>query len=71
MQRGDIIGGVLAIQRSKSPETMSKTADVLRRNGFDKQSKLLPGKQAYVYVVQWIICSAICMPAMLLAMEYA
>ena len=36
---------VVKIQSSKSPEVMTKTAEVLRRRGFDKESEFLSGKQ--------------------------
>ena len=36
---------VVFVQSGKSPEVQSKTADVLRRHGFQKESNLLTGKQ--------------------------
>ena len=36
---------VVKIQSSKSTEEMTKTAEVLRRRGFDKESEFLSGKQ--------------------------
>ena len=36
---------VVFVQSGKSPEVQSKTADVLRRRGFEKESNLLTGKQ--------------------------
>ena len=36
---------VVTVQRGKSPEVQSKTADVLRRHGFEKESTHLSGKQ--------------------------
>ena len=53
------IDDVVGTQSSKSPEVMSNTAEVLRRHGFEKQSKLLAGRQSrpssiyLCYVVQW------------------
>ena len=53
------ISGVVGIQKGKSPEVMSKTAEVLRRHGFEKVSRLLAGRQSrpssicLCYVVQW------------------
>ena len=50
---------VVAVQKGKSPEVMSKTAKVLRRHGFEKESRLLAGRQSrpssicLCYVVQW------------------
>ena len=36
---------VVKVQSGKSPEVLTKTADVLRRHGFEEESKLLSGKQ--------------------------
>ena len=36
---------VVRVQRGKSSEVQSKTADVLRRHGFEKESTHLSGKQ--------------------------
>ena len=53
------ISDVVEVQKGKSPEVMSKTANVLRRHGFEKESKLLAGRQSrpssvcLCYVVQW------------------
>ena len=57
-QWGDM-SDVVRIQRVKSPEVMAKTTDVLRRHGFESESKLLAGRQSspssicLCYVVQW------------------
>ena len=40
------IRGVVRLQSGKSPEVMSITADVLRRHGFEKESRLLAGRQS-------------------------
>ena len=37
--------GVVKVQSGKSPEVQSKTADVLRRHGFEEKSNLLACKQ--------------------------
>ena len=53
------ISDVVDVQKGKSPEVMSKTAEVLRRHGFQNESKLLAGRQSrpssicLCYVVQW------------------
>ena len=53
------MSGVVDVQISKSSEVMSKTAEVLRRYGFEKESRLLAGRQSrpssicLCYVVQW------------------
>ena len=50
---------VVDVQKGKSLEVMSKTAEVLRRHGFQNESKLLAGRQSrpssicLCYVVQW------------------
>ena len=50
---------VVDVQKGKSPEVMFKTAEVLRRHGFGKESTLLAGRQSrpssicLCYVVQW------------------
>ena len=36
---------VVKVQSGKSPEVLTKTADVLLRHGFEKESNLLAGKQ--------------------------
>ena len=37
---------VVTVQSGKSPEVMSKTAEVLRRHGLDEESTLLAGRQS-------------------------
>ena len=50
---------VVRVQKSKSPEVMSTTAELLRGHGFDEESKLLAGRWSrpssicLCYVVQW------------------
>ena len=52
-QPTDLVG----VQRGKSPQVQAKTADALRRHGFEEESNLLAGKQTlpliYVPVVYW------------------
>ena len=38
---------VVEVQEGKSADVIAKTADVFRRHGFEKESKLLEGKQTY------------------------
>ena len=52
--------GVVRVQSGKSPEVLTKTADVLRRHGFEEESTHLSGKQTLTpssmclwCVVQW------------------
>ena len=40
------ISEVVRAQRCKSPEVVAKTADVLRRHGFEKDPRLLEGRQS-------------------------
>ena len=53
------INGMVRVQKGKSPEVLSKTAEVLRRHGFEEESSLLTGRQSrpssicLCYVVQW------------------
>ena len=53
------ISDLVNVQKGKSPEVMSKTADVLRRHGFNEESRPLAGRQSRTsciclcYVVQW------------------
>ena len=53
------ISDVVRIQWDKSPEVMSKTAEVLRRHGFEEESRLLAGRHSrpssicLCYVAQW------------------
>ena len=55
------ISNVVDVQKGKSPEVMFKTAKVLRRHGFDEQSRLLAGRQSrpssisLCYVAQWSV----------------
>ena len=52
------ITDVVSVQSGKSPEVVSKTADVLQRHGFGEESRLLAGRQSrpssicLCYVVQ-------------------
>ena len=38
-------GDVVRIQSGKSPEVQTKTAEILKRHGFEEESNLLAGKQ--------------------------
>ena len=48
--------GVVGVQSDKSPEVRSKTADVLRRHGFEEESNLLTGKQTLPLVHVPVVC---------------
>ena len=47
---------VVRVQSGKSPEVQSKTADVLRRHGFEKESNLLTGKQTLPLIHWLLVC---------------
>ena len=53
------ISDVVRVQSGKSPEVVAKTAEVLRKHGFEKESRPLAGRQSrpssicLCYVVQW------------------
>ena len=48
--------GVVKVQSGKSPEVQSKTADVLRRHGFEKESNFLTGKQTQPLIHVPVVC---------------
>ena len=50
---------VVIVQRGKSPEVQSKTADVLRRHGFEKESTHLSGKQTQPLIHVPVGCCAV------------
>ena len=47
---------VVAVQSDKSPEVLTKTANVLRRHGFEKESNLLAGKQTQPLIHVPVVC---------------
>ena len=53
------ISDVARVQKGKSFKVMAKTAEILRRHEFEKESRLLTGRQSrpssicQCYVVQW------------------
>ena len=52
------LSDLVTVQRAKSPEVLSKTADILNRHGFEEASRVLAGRQSrpssicLCYVVQ-------------------
>ena len=50
---------VVAVQSDKSPEVQTKTADVLRRRGFEEESKLLAGKQTQPLIHVPVVCCTV------------
>ena len=51
--------GVVGVQSGKSPEVQSKTADVLRRHGFEEESNLLTGKQTLPLIHVPVVCCTV------------
>ena len=47
---------VVSVQSGKSPEVLTKTADVLRRHGFEEESNLLAGKQTQPLIHWLLVC---------------
>ena len=47
---------VVRVQRGKSPETLNRTAGILRRHGFKNESNLLTGKQTQPLVHVPMVC---------------
>ena len=54
--------GVVEIQRGKSFEVQSKTADVLKRHGFEKESTHLSGKQLSTIRMKDPVVGHFCFP---------
>ena len=46
---------VVKVQSGKSPEVLTRTADVLRRHGFEEETKLLSGKQTQPLMYLWCV----------------
>ena len=51
--------GVVRVQIGKSPEVQSKTADVLRKHGFEEESNLLTGKQTQTLIHVSVMCCTV------------
>ena len=67
LQQADLITGeecnrledssdVVRVQSGKSPEVVTKTADVLNRHGFEEESKFLAGKQTQPLIHVPVVC---------------
>ena len=50
---------VVRVQSGKSPEVHTKTADVLLRHGFEKESNLLAGKQTQPLIHVPVVCCTV------------
>ena len=57
--RMSVLSDVLKVQSGKSPEVVTKTAEVLLRHGFEKESKLLAGKQTQPLIHVPVVCCTV------------
>ena len=53
------LSGVVEVQSNKSPEVLTKTADVLRRHGIEEESNLLTGNQTQTLVHVPVVCCTV------------
>ena len=50
---------MVEVQSGKSPEVLTKTADVLLRHGFEEESNLLAGKQTQPFIHVPVVCCTV------------
>ena len=50
---------VVGVQSGKSPEVLTKIADVFRRHGFDKHSNFLAGKHTQPLIHVPVVCCTV------------
>ena len=50
---------VVKVQSGKSPEVQTKTAGILLRHGFEKESKFLASKQTQPLIHVPVVCSTV------------
>ena len=50
---------MVRVQSGKAPEVETKTADVLKRNGFERESNLLAGKQTQPLIHVPVVCCTV------------
>ena len=50
---------VVECQSDESPEVQTKTADILRRHGFEKESNLLAGEQTQPLIHVPVVCCTV------------
>ena len=50
---------VVKVQSGKSPDVLTKTADVLRGHGFEEESNLLSGKQTHPLIHVPVVCGTV------------
>ena len=53
------LSDVVAVQSGKSPEVLTKTAEVLSRHGFEEDSNLLAGKQTQPLIHVPVVCGTV------------
>ena len=54
-----VLSDLSVVFRVKSPEVMAKTADVLKRHGFEEESTLLAGKQTQPLIHVPVVCCTV------------
>ena len=70
LQQSDLITGeecrgmyalrdVVRVQSAKSPEVQTKTSEILKRHGFEKESNLLAGKQTQPLIHVPVVCCTV------------
>ena len=52
-------GDVVQAQSAKSPEVQTKTSEILKRHGFEKESSLLAGKQTQPLIHVPVVCCSV------------
>ena len=50
---------VVRVQSRKSPEVQTKTSEILKRHGFEKESSLLAGKQTQPLIHVPVVCCTV------------
>ena len=50
---------VVQAQSAKSPEVQTKTSEILKRHGFEKESCLLAGKQTQPLIHVPVVCCSV------------
>ena len=50
---------MVEVQRGKSPEVLTKTAEIIKRHGFEEESNLLAGIQTQPLIHVPMVCCAV------------
>ena len=58
-KRMDEPSDVVEAQSAKSPEVQTKTSEILKRHGFEKESSLLAGKQTQPLIHVPVVCCSV------------